>query len=320
MSDSVRNIKNITVLMAVYNDSAYLENAVKSILNQTHKDFEFLIIDDGSEDSAEEVINGFKDTRINYKKISHRGLAGALNYGLKISSGDFVARIDADDLSTPDRLGAEIDFMEKNPGYDVVSSRSVYFKDPDKILFYIKPPEEDEMIKRFLNLHNPINHSSVIFDRKKILESGGYNEEFKSYEDFELWFRMKDKLKFRILPDVLVFTRMREGSMTRTGSKEQIRSLLLENARKKMNTAGEVSDKRYWKNILFWAEYFYGKKDRAREHFANDISIKKSLAYINTFLPGKIFQETIEYRVRQRIQSQMSGRKKFRQELLKLLK
>src|SRR2546425_317811 len=97
-----KKIKNITVLMPAYNSSLYIDSAVKSILNQTFKEFEFLIIDDGSADNSEEEISKYKDSRINYTKLKHRGISVALNYGIKKASCDWIARIDADDLNTPD--------------------------------------------------------------------------------------------------------------------------------------------------------------------------------------------------------------------------
>ncbi len=185
-------IKHITVLMTVYNDSRYLKSSVRSILNQTFRDFEFLIVDDGSDDKPEEVINEFRDSRIVLKKIKHAGLAGALNYGLRNSSGEWIARIDADDLSTENRLKSQVDFLNTNKHTDVLSSWSVYFSNKNEILFPLRTPVSDPDIKTFLNLHNPVNHSAVIFSKNKILADGGYNEAYKSYEDFELWLRMRD--------------------------------------------------------------------------------------------------------------------------------
>lgn len=313
-------IKYVTVLMAVYNDSKFLVNSVRSILNQTHKDFEFLIIDDGSKDNPEEVISSFKDSRIIFKKINHCGLACALNFGLSISTYDWIARIDADDINTVNRLRTQIEFLNANTQYDVVSSRSVYFKDPDKILFSIKLPEEDEGIKLLLNLHNPVNHSSVIYNKKKILNAGGYNKDFHSYEDYELWFRMKNELKFKIIPEVLVYTRMRENSLTKTGNKKMIHDLLLKNAIEKIRTSGSAKEKKYWKNISFWTEYFYGDKDEARKYLGNDITPKKSIALLNTFLPDKIFKEILEFRLRLRLQSKFETKKRYQKELTNLLK
>ncbi len=311
---------HITVLMSVYNAGEYLQSSVKSILNQTYRDFEFLIIDDGSEDNSEEVINSFRDSRIIYKKIPHTGLAGALNYGLKNSSGDYIARIDADDVNTLKRLERQIEFLNPDSHYDVIGSHSAYFNEQGKILFLIKPPSDDKDIKDFLNLHNPINHSSVLFDRKKILNEGGYNESFACYEDFELWFRLKDKLIYRIIPEVLVYTRLRKNSLTKTSSGNQILKLLLPNALQKRELSGSANEKKYWDSILFWINYFYGDKKNARNYLPPDVTFKNSLAYMNTFLPDKIFKESVEYRLRHRIELMFEGKEKYRSELKKLLK
>ena len=314
-----RRISSITVLMAAYNDSKYIGSSIKSILNQTFRDFEFIIINDGSTDDTEKIVSSFKDSRIVYKKISHRGLAAALNYGLNISGFEWIARIDADDLNTKDRLKKQIDFLNANRDTDVLSGWSVYFNDKDEILFSLKTPVTDKKIKEFLNLHNPINHSSVIFNKDKILSEGGYNEKFGTYEDFELWFRLRDKLHFRIIPETLVYTRFRDNSMTGRGNKKKIYNMLVENAEKHLQHSESVKEKKYWNNILFWLEYFFGKKESSRKYFSEDITLKKSLAYLNTFLPDNGFEKLIELRIRQRLSSGFRIRKEFKDELIKLL-
>src|ERR1051325_2612711 len=133
--------------MPVYNGSEYVRQSVFSILNQTYKDFEFLIIDDGSTDDTADIINSIKDERIIYKKIEHAGTAAALNYGIKISKGDWIARIDSDDLNTKTRLECQIEFIKEHPEYDVISSRSIYFNDSGNILFFWDVPKNDVEIK-----------------------------------------------------------------------------------------------------------------------------------------------------------------------------
>lgn len=304
--------------MPVYNDSGFLRCSVKSILNQEFSEFEFLIIDDGSTDNTEEVIQEFKDSRINYKKIPHKGLAGALNYGLSEASGDFIARIDADDLNTSQRLRIQLDAFNRNPELDVISSRSVYFNGKYKILFFIDPPEKDSEIKSFLNLHNPINHSAVIFRKKKITENRGYNETFNCYEDFELWFRLRDKLTFHVIPEYLVYTRLRRDSLTARENKTKIHKLLFDNAFKEYNKSNDEKGKEYWNNILFWIEYFYGDKIRARKYAGKKMTYKKLLAFLNTYLPEKAFMNVAGLRIRQRIQSKLINQKKFKSELKSL--
>jgi glycosyltransferase involved in cell wall biosynthesis len=312
-------IKHITVLMPVYNGSEYIKTSVRSVLNQTYKDFEFLIIDDGSQENIKDILKSFKDQRIVYKRINHKGLAGALNYGLSISSGDWIARIDADDLNTVNRLEAQLRFLNSNPSCNVVSSWSVYFENPSKVLFELKTPSEDIEIKKFLNLHNPINHSSVIFNKKIILDNGGYDESYNCYEDFELWFRLRDKLKFTILPEVLVYTRMRSDSMTKSGSKTKVCEMLKKNAASKFKNAQDEKEKFFWNNLLFWIEYFYGNKIHARKYFGKDISFKQAAAFMNTFLPEKAFDKILGLRLRYRLESKSKDKKFFENELKKLI-
>ena len=204
---------NISVLMPVYNCSQYVSAAVKGILNQTFKEFEFIIIDDGSTDGTEKIISGIKDKRIIYKKTKHKGTSAALNFGISIASGNWIARLDSDDLNVPSRLEKQVNFILSNPDVDILSSWSVYFKDPGKILFLLKEPIEHGDIYDYLNLHNPINSSSVIY-RKSLIKKAKYNEEFTSNEDFELFFRLRDEVKFHNIPEFLTYTRIRSGSKT----------------------------------------------------------------------------------------------------------
>lgn len=305
----------ITVLMSVYNDAEYIPYAIKSILNQTYKEFEFLIIDDGSTDETEEIIHAYKDSRIVYKRISHRGLAGALNFGMKISSYSWIARIDADDMNSADRLSVQSDFTKWNPGYDVISSWSVYFKNKNKIQFFIKTPEDDEGIKKFLNLHNPINHSSVLFRKNKIMDEKGYDRNLDCYEDFELWFRLRNKLRFRILPQFLVYTRLRPNSLTSGKSKNKIYKMLMDNAEININKFPDRKSTSYWSNLLFWIEYFYGDKSKARKYLTKDFTVKKAIASLNSLLPEQAFRNITGLRLKYRLQSKLIGQNKYKKEL-----
>ena len=306
--------------MSVYNDAGFLRNSIKSILNQTFSEFEFLIIDDGSTDNTEEIISGFNDSRIIYKKIDHTGLAGALNHGISISGGDWIARIDADDLSTPDRLQKQVTALTINKDVNVISGWSVYFKDQGKILFLLKTPEEDNDIKKFLNLHNPVNHSSVMFNKKVIKVNGGYNENFKCYEDFELWFRLRNKLKFKIIPEFYTYTRLHPLSMSTDGKKNKIYKMLFDNALLNSNNAETKESKEYWDEILFRIEYFYGNKDRSRKYFRGKYTGKKALEFLNTFLPERLFNKNLDLRLRYRLESRSEDLKFYEAELRNLLR
>ena len=173
----------LTVLMPTYNSCQYIETAIKSVLNQTYKDFELLIVDDGSTDDTESSISEFSDTRIRYIKKEHEGLAASLNYGLKIAKHDWVSRMDADDISHPKRLEKQISILEKDDNF-ISCTWSAYFKDRG-ISFTVKTPVHNDELKKKLSIHCYINHPSVIFNRRFILSKGGYNTKINVYEDYE---------------------------------------------------------------------------------------------------------------------------------------
>lgn len=313
------SLKNITVLMPVYNRSKYVEKSIRSILKQTYKEFEFLIIDDGSTENIEETVSSFKDSRIIYKKPDkNKGTAAALNYGLKLAKGDWVARIDSDDLNTPDRLETQIKFLDENPEYDIVSCWSVYFKDPWKILFLLKEPVEHKEIYKYLNLHNPINQSGVIY-RKKIIKREGYNENYLNNEDFELFYRIRDKVKFYNIPRFLVYTRVTKDSLSYTCSNKNVYDFLFPPAFKSLMESQGKGKSFFWASNIAWINYFYGNRKDSRSYFANSFSIRNILAYFTTLFPEKLFNKFLNSRIKYRFQALFYGKKLYRNELRELL-
>ena len=312
------SIKNISVLMAAYNCGNYINAAIKSILNQTFKEFELIIIDDGSTDHTEETVKKFDDSRIIYKKTENKGTSAALNYGLSLASYDWVARIDADDLNVPARLDKQVKFLEENPDYDIISSWSVYFKEPSKILFLLREPVEHDDIYYYLDLHNPLNQSSAMYRKNKILEFK-YNENYRSNEDFELFHRVRDKVKFYILPEFLVYTRVRKNSKTFTMSNRNIYEFLFPYAFKSMMEAKSKGEHFFWASNIAWLNFFYGDRKDSRSYFRTSVSFRNFIAYITTFLPEKYFNKLIDSRIKYRIKSLFSNNNTYKTELNKLL-
>jgi glycosyltransferase involved in cell wall biosynthesis len=311
-------IKNISVLMPVYNTAGYTAYAVKSILNQTFKEIELIIIDDGSTDNSEEVIKSISDSRVRYYKTEHRGTPYALNYGAGYCSFDWIARIDSDDLNTVQRLQKQAEFLEQNSDIDILSCWSVYFSDPEKILFSLESPEEHDDIYDFLDLHNPLNQSGVML-RKSILKDNPFNELFAGYEDFELYHRIRDKVRFANLPEYLVYTRMRKGSRSASADTSQIKNILFNTAFGKMIDAKSKGEHFYWATKIAWINYFYGERKESRSYFKNSFSYKNLAAYFTTFLPDEYFHKFIKYRFRYRMKSLLKGKKLFKKELRKLI-
>jgi glycosyltransferase involved in cell wall biosynthesis len=316
MSDT---IKQISVLMPTYNCAKYIRASVKSVLNQTFREFELIIVDDGSTDNTEEVISAFKDSRIDYRKIENRGTSAALNYGLSLCSSQWVARIDADDLNVPKRLEKQVLFLEANPEYDAVSSWSVYFRDPNKILFSLQSPVEHDDIYNSLDLHNPLNQSAMIYRKEKII-TAGYNEEFRAHEDFELFHRLRDSVRYYNIPEYLAYIRVREESKTYSEGKENVYNFLINYSFKKMIESESKGIHFYWAGNIAWINFFFGNKNDARSFFKSSKSLKNSVAYLTTLLPQRYFNKLIDLRIKYRLKSFFSRKQEYKQELVELLK
>lgn len=177
----------ISVIMTFYNARNTLEEAVKSILNQSFINFELLLIDDGSSDGSMEFLNTFEDIRLVYIHAGKVGRAAALNLGLQSSRGKYIAILDADDVALPNRLEDQRDFLEINSDIGLVCS-SVELIDEDGHLIGVSqiPVEHEKLLERLLRL-NPFAHSSVMYHRQKALNVGGYNERCEKSIDFNFY-------------------------------------------------------------------------------------------------------------------------------------
>jgi glycosyltransferase involved in cell wall biosynthesis len=195
----------ITVLMSVFNNAAYLREAIDSILNQGFTDFEFLIIDDASTDSSKEIILHYHDTRIRLIENERNiGLTKSLNKGLREAKGEYIARMDADDISLPDRLAAQHAFLQQNPDVGVVSSWVQVIDEQGNNLRYWSTPLSAEAIYYKLNFRNCLAHAAAMFRKEIVLAQGGYNENIAHAQDYELWFRLSKMTKICQLDRVLL--------------------------------------------------------------------------------------------------------------------
>lgn len=312
-------IKNISVLMPAYNCGKYISAAIRSILSQTFNNFELIIIDDGSTDDTETIVTGFEDKRLKYIRIQHSGTAAALNFGISKCSYDWIARIDADDLNIPDRLEKQVQYLAKNPDIDILSSWSVYFRDPARILFFLNEPLNHDEIHKYLDLHNPLNQSAMIC-RKNIFERFKFNESLDSNEDYELLYRLRDYYTLGNMPEYLVYTRIRPDSRTAAGSRDNLYDMLNTNAFKKMVDSKSKGDHFYWASVAAWLNYFYGSRQSARGYFRNSLSLKNLTAYFTTFLPDKYFFKFINSHFKYRLRSIFRNKNFFNKELASLLK
>jgi len=212
----------VTVLMSVYNGERYLNEAVDSILAQTFTDFEFLIIDDASTDCTPEILRGYDDPRIRIvTNEENLGLTKSLNRGLALAKGEYIARMDADDISVPERLEQQIYVLEKNSDIGVLGAAVQYIDECGKPLQILKWPQKDTLIKWKLCFMNPIAHPSAIIRRKLLIESGGYDEKITFAQDYDLWVRLSPATHFANHRDVLLYLRKTRDSISFTKYHEQ---------------------------------------------------------------------------------------------------
>ncbi|MDP3981649.1 MAG: glycosyltransferase [Chlamydiota bacterium] len=185
-------IANITVLMAVHNGAPYLKIAIESILDQTYRDFIFLIVDDASTDNTREIIQSYSDPRIRLIPLGKNvGQTAALNIGLHQASTPWIARMDADDYSSPTRLEEQLRMINNDPGLCCVGTFAwVFTKEPTVIEQIWTRPTTDAEIRHGLLKTPPIIHGSIVVNREALLEVGAYNERYRYSADFDMYHRL----------------------------------------------------------------------------------------------------------------------------------
>ncbi len=209
-----RHKPKVSVLMPVYNAESFLVDAIESILQQTYKNFELIIVDDGSTDATPKILSAFakKDSRIHViTNESNLGIVQALNNGLLICQGEYVARMDADDISAHDRLSKQIPVLEKNPEIVVLGASLGYIDAEGKGLGIVRKCS----INKSLLFANPLLHPTVVI-RKKTLDKIGvyYQSKYLYAEDYFLWLRLSKEGKLDAIPDIVLNYRI-SGEATR---------------------------------------------------------------------------------------------------------
>ncbi|NNC50945.1 MAG: glycosyltransferase [Flaviramulus sp.] len=214
----------ITVLMPVYNCELYVSEAIESILNQTFDDFEFLIIDDASTDKTVSIIKSFEDPRIHLiEKPINVGYTDSLNLGLKIANGKYIARMDGDDISLPERFAKQIAFLETHPEV-VLCGAWLNIIDSNRI---VKLPENHTSIKLALLKGNCIVHPTIMM-RKQTLDEFSIRYELSKEpaEDYALWVKLLRLGRLHNLQEVLLYYRKHGAQVSSKRANEQQKSAL----------------------------------------------------------------------------------------------
>ncbi len=233
----------ISILMSVYNNQLYLAEAIESMLNQSFSDFEFIIVDDGSSDGSGDMIRHYADNdeRIIFSTLNeNKGLATALNHGLSLAKGQYIARMDSDDISLPERLQKQVAYLSAHPEIGVLGSRMQVVNKDKNPLFAYDVPLQHSLIVWNLFFGRTFAHPSVMM-RRHILESvKGYNMSLKVAQDVDLWARLVGLVQFANLPDELILYRTHEQASSVTKSEQQ-NTVLLDISKRLLNILwGEV--------------------------------------------------------------------------------
>lgn len=210
----------VSVVMSVYNGERYLREAVDSILAQTFTDFEFLIIDDGSTDGTGAILAEYvaRDPRIRViVHAANQGLTPSLNEGLALAQGEYVARMDADDISLPERFARQVTCLDARPDIGVLGTAfQLIDADGGVIAPPVIHPVESGFVAWCLYFFNPLVHSSVMIRRRSLAQAGGYNQTLVRSQDHELWCRLSRRTRLSNSPEVLLLLRKHSVNVSST--------------------------------------------------------------------------------------------------------
>ena len=218
----------VTVIMPFRNSEKFLDESIISILNQTFSEFEFIIINDASTDASDEFVKRYLgDRRIRYiKNRESIGITKNLNNALAAVTTEFVVRMDGDDVSEPNRIKEQVDFMDKNPDVSVLGTWATLINEEGLIITEQRKLVDTKLIQKNIFIYNPVFHPSVIFRTRDVLAVGGYNESYLNGQDMDLWIRMIcEGYQITNLPNNLIRYRYHNDSTAHKARLNAIRDL-----------------------------------------------------------------------------------------------
>ncbi len=214
---------NISVIMPVFNAESYLCEAIESILRQTYKDFEFIIVNDGSTDNSKSIIEEYskKDSRIVCINNDNKGISLSLNDGILQAKGKYIARMDADDISHADRLKKQFTYMEAHPHVGVCGAWAKLFGDVKKKKVKKHPVDHNKLVAKLL-FSVCFIHPTVMMRKELLLSTNNlYDPTFTSAQDYDLWERLYKHTTFSNIPEVLLDYRVSKSSVSAKANREK---------------------------------------------------------------------------------------------------
>lgn len=215
------------MVMAVHNGERFLAQAIDSVLCQTFTDFEFIIVDDGSTDATATILDAYRerDRRLELIRQPNAGYIAALNSGCDAARGEFIARIDADDLCEPARFGRQIEFLDSRPEIAVVGGAMLLITADGRPFYLATFPQAPTETRAALEHRNPLGHPTVMMRRSAFLSVAGYRAAFAHAEDYDLWLRISAEHELANLPDILGRYRIHPDNASHRNLKQQALSV-----------------------------------------------------------------------------------------------
>lgn len=213
----------VSVVLPCYNAELYVESCINSVLNQTYRNFELIIIDDGSTDETIKIINNFNDNRIKlYRNEANYGITTSLNKALALSKGKYIARIDADDMMHPERISKQVQFLEapENSQIMLVGSHHYVINKEGILVSFKQYPISDHEIRSVYAFQNPFSHPTTMM-RTDIVKPIGYSDQYPHVEDYHLWGQILRQFKVANIPEYLTYYRVHEQNTSKENDKIQ---------------------------------------------------------------------------------------------------
>jgi len=202
----------ISIIMPVYNGEKFLTQSIDSILNSSFKNFELIVVNDGSTDSSESIVKSYKDKRIKIFYKENSGIGESLNFGIEKSAFEIIARMDSDDIMLPDRLEKQLTFFKKNE-IEVLGSNAFIIDKDGKPITETKMPLNHSQIKKSLeSFESPIIHPSVMIKKSAVISVNGYRPIHP--EDYDLWLRLLSNNRFANIEDKLIHLRKHDSNIS----------------------------------------------------------------------------------------------------------
>lgn len=298
----------LSVLMPVHNSEKFLSEAITSILTQTHEHFEFIIINDGSTDDSDKIVRSFNDPRINYiENKVNKGIVNALNQGLQLCKGKYVARMDSDDISTSNRLEKQLAFLENNPNYKLCGSNAITIRVDGLQLIPINRPLNFEKIRVFNFFRNAFIHPSIMAETI-LFKQIGYDENYKYAEDYLSFSKFTMSCEVANLKERLLLYRIHDESTTASKKAQMIASELKTIKYLLSFLFEEVSEK----SLLIHHSFLRPKKNQFSaneiEQHLEDISLANNIKNVfnQRYLAKQLQQEWYNYLMRESYKSPLT--------------